>query len=196
MLAMEPSDQAEHSFRRMTVQVSCRFIGEQKLWAGNESPGQGDALLFATGKFSGAMVGALLESDLAQPARSLRFRLLPSLTAEQQGHSHVLCGRKFRQQVMKLPNETGFAIAKIRGFVVGQRSDSQVGAVYVTCGGTIKSAEDVQQGTFSSAGFAHDGDHFSSSYRKRQILKEHQVRCSGPENLLEAFGAEHCAFIP
>jgi hypothetical protein len=92
---------------------------------------------------------------------------------------------------VKLPYEPCFAIAKVCGFVAGQGVESQVGAVYVTCGSPIKSAQDVQQGTFPGAGLAHNGKHFSSLHLKRQILKEHQIRFTGPEDLLEAFDAKH-----
>jgi hypothetical protein len=60
-----------------------------------------------------------------------------------------------------------------------------VGAVYVTCGGAIKSAEDVQQGTLARPRFAHNAEHLSSPHRKRQILKEHQIRFTGSENFLQ-----------
>ncbi len=95
---------------------------------------------------------------------------------------------------MKLPYKACFAIAKVRSFIAGQRIDSQVGAVYVTCGSTIKSAQDVQQGTLAGSGFSHDGEHFSSLYLKRQILKEHQIRLAGPENLFQAFYSKHSIF--
>jgi hypothetical protein len=78
---------------------------------------------------------------------------------------------------------------------VGQRIQSQVGAVYVTCGSAIKGAQDVQKCTLSCARFSHDGEHLSSLHLKRQILKEHQVRFAGPENLLQAFDSKHFTVI-
>jgi hypothetical protein len=96
---------------------------------------------------------------------------------------------------VELPYEARLAVAKLCGFVVGQRVHSQVGAVYVTCGSLIKSAQDVQQGTFPSAGLTHDGEHFSSLHLKRQILKEHQIRFTGPEDLPKAFHAKHYVLV-
>jgi hypothetical protein len=137
------------------------------------------------------MMSTRLESDLTQPAQSFRLDLLPGPSSNEQRHGNVFCRRKFRQQIVKLPNEAHFPIAKVCGFVVGQRVYAQVGAVYVTCGSAIKSAENVQQSALSRTRFAHDGEHFSSLHLKRQILKEHQVRRAGPEDLLEAFHAKH-----
>jgi hypothetical protein len=50
----------------------------------------------------------------------------------------------------------------------------------------IKSAEDVQQGTLPRSRLADDREHLASLHLKRQILKEHQVRFAGPENLLQS----------
>src|SRR5215470_20030149 len=97
----------------------------------------------------------------------MRFCLLPCLSPKQQRHGNVLCCRELWQQVMKLPYKARLSIAKVCGFVVRQRVQSQVGAVYVTCGSTIKGAEDVQKGTLARARFADDRDHLSWLNRKR-----------------------------
>ena len=136
-----------------------------------------------------------LESDLSQPAGSFRLSLLPSLSPKQQRHGNIFYRREFRQQVVKLPYEARFPIAKFRSFVVRKRIQSQVGAVYVTCGSAIKGTQDVQKCTLSRSGFSHDGEHFSSFYLKRQILKEHQIRLAGPENFLQAFYSKHSTVI-
>jgi hypothetical protein len=50
-----------------------------------------------------------------------------------------------------------------------------VGAVYGTRRGTIKSREDVQQGTLSGTRLPDDGQHRSFPDLERQILKEHEL---------------------
>jgi len=91
---------------------------------------------------------------------------------------------------MKLPDETGLAIPKLRRFVRRQRIQLQLGAVYVTCGSVIKSAEDVQQGTLSRSRLADNRKHLALLHLKRQIFKEHQVRFAGPEDLLQSLNPE------
>ena len=137
------------------------------------------------------MVRPLLQSHLMQPARRLGFDLLPGSPSHEQRHGNILRGRELRQKIVELPYKARFAVAKVCGFVVGQRVHSQVGAVYVTCRSVIKSAQDVQQGTFPRARLAHNGQHLSSLHLKRQILKEHEVRFAGPENLLQALHSKH-----
>jgi hypothetical protein len=59
----------------------------------------------------------LLQSNLAQPTRSLRRRLSPGTPPRQQRHGDILRSREFRQQIVKLPDKTGLAIAKFRRFI-------------------------------------------------------------------------------
>jgi hypothetical protein len=59
----------------------------------------------------------------------------------------------------------------------------------------IKSAEDVQQGTLTGSRLAHNREHLASLHLKRQILKEHQVRFAGPENLLQSANPKQRFFL-
>src|SRR5271165_3158169 len=133
------------------------------------------------------MMSALFESNLAKPAHSFRFDLLPRLAAHKQRHGNVFGSGELWQQVVKLPDEAGFAVAKVGGLILRQRIQVQVGAVYVTCRSPIKSAEDVQKGALPGSRFADDGQHLASLHGKRQVFKEHEIRFAGPENLFQTF---------
>ncbi len=187
---MEPGNQIKNRVRSLAVKVSGRLIRQQDFGLGDERAGQSYSLLFSPGKFAGAMMRTRLKSHFAQPLRSFCFDLLPGLPSNQERHGHVFQRRKFRQQVVELPYEADFAVTKIGGVIFGERIQSQVGAVYVTCGSTIKGAEDVQEGTLSRTRFAHDGDHFSLGYVERQIFKEHQIRFAGAKNLLQTLNPQ------
>jgi len=45
MLAMEPRDQSENRFRRLSVQVPRGLVGQQQLRTGDEGAGKCDSLL-------------------------------------------------------------------------------------------------------------------------------------------------------
>lgn len=68
MLAVQSRNQSENSFRRLSVQVSGRLIGEQQLGPGNKRTGERNPLLLAARELSRAMMRALLQSNLTQPA--------------------------------------------------------------------------------------------------------------------------------
>jgi hypothetical protein len=84
---------------------------------------------------------------------------------------------------VKLPNETDFAIAKIRSRIVTKLRHRNLRAVYVTSGSPIKSSEDVQETTLARPRFADDGQHFPFHHLKGQVFKEHQVRLPGSVHL-------------
>ena len=77
---------------------------------------------------------------------------------------------------MELPHVADLAVTELGGIVLGERIHLRVGAVYGTRRGTIKSREDVQQGTLSGTRLPDDGKHRSLGDLERQILKEHELR--------------------
>src|SRR5216117_139390 len=68
------------------------------------------------------MMRALLQTHLAQPPRCFCLRLLTGNVPQQQRHGHILQSRKFRQQVMELPNKAEFAVTKLGSAI----SDSEL----------------------------------------------------------------------
>lgn len=141
---MQPSDQCKNRLSGGVIKITGRFIRQQKLWARNESAGNCDTLLLTPRKFAGPMMRTFIQTNFAQPLPGLRFRLALTGAPHQEGHRHVLYRRELRQQVVKLPDISNRSVAKIRGCLVGKRSQLKLGAVYVTLRSTIKRAEDVQ----------------------------------------------------
>src|SRR5947209_2555629 len=119
------------------------------------------------------MMAAAFQSNLPQPAGSFFHRRTVSSAAHQKRHSHVFLRRKLRQQIVKLPDEADLTITKICGGIVAKLRSMNLGAIYVTCRSTIKSAENVQKAALSRAGFAHDGEHFPLPHLEGQVFKEH-----------------------
>ena len=69
MLAVELRNERKNRFRRLTVQIPSRLIGEQQPGPGDECTSERDSLLFTTRKLARAVMRPLLESNGAQPAR-------------------------------------------------------------------------------------------------------------------------------
>jgi hypothetical protein len=65
---MQSRNQFENRFRRLSVEIPGRLIGQQQLRTGNERSGQSHPLLLAARKLSRAVMRALLQPDLTQPA--------------------------------------------------------------------------------------------------------------------------------
>src|SRR5579859_8199604 len=124
------------------------------------------------------MMTAALQSNFPQPSSGFFHRLSVCGSLHQERHCNILLRRKFRQQVVKLPDKADSTIAKIRGGIVRKLRYGNLGAVYVTCGSTIKSTKDVQQAALARTRFAHDGKHFSLPHLEGQVFKEHQISLS------------------
>jgi hypothetical protein len=112
MIAMQPRDQLEDRFRCAGIEISGGLVGQQDFRLSDERSGQGDALLFTARKLSGPVMRTLFQAYFAQPFRRFLAGILPSITSQEKRHRHILERGKLRQQVMELPNEADFPIAK------------------------------------------------------------------------------------
>src|SRR4029077_924989 len=173
VLAMKSLYQVKHHFRGSIVQIAGRLVGHQDLRSCHQRPGQRYPLLLASRQLSRTMMAAAFQSDFPQPAASFFHGRLVRGTSHQKRHRHILLRRKFRQQVVKLPDKADGPIAKIRGSIICKLRYGNLGAVYVTRRSTIKSTKDVQQAAFSRARLAYDGKHFPLPHLEGQVFKEH-----------------------
>ena len=71
---MQPLQQLEHSPSILLVQISGRFIRQQHFWPGDERPGNRNALLFPSRKFSCAMLGSVRQTNLRKPPARIPAR--------------------------------------------------------------------------------------------------------------------------
>ena len=112
VLAMQPGDQFKYRLSGPAVEVAGRLIRQQELRPGDERAGQSHALLLSAGKFSGPVMRHVLQVRPHATSASLRPAPLSKSAREQQRHGHVFQRREFGQQVVELPDEADFAIAK------------------------------------------------------------------------------------
>lgn len=132
------------------------------------------------------MMCPLAEADLFQPRAGLAFGLCFRSASHQKRHGNVLNSGELRQQVVKLPNKTQFAVPKICGFVFTKRTQAQLGEVYFAGGWPIKRPDNVQQRAFARPGLAHDREHLSLRHFERKIVKEQEFRRAGAKDLLQS----------
>src|SRR5205807_6988338 len=113
---------------------------------------------------------------LTQPAGCLFHSQPVGQATHQERHGSILLGRKFRQQVVKLPDKADLAVAETGGGVICKFRHRNLGAVYVTLRSPIKSSEDMKQTTFPRPRLANNSQYLSLPHSEGQIFKEHQVR--------------------
>ncbi len=144
MLAMQAGNQFENQLSGAAIEVTGGFICQEDLRLSDERSSQRKSLLFSSGKFAGAVMTTLLESNLTQPPRCFRLCGGQILATRQKRHRDVFQSREFGKKVVKLPYIADFAVTKLSGVIFRKRIHVRVCAVYGTCGGTIKRCQDVQ----------------------------------------------------
>src|SRR5690348_6419602 len=151
VLLVQSLYQGKYHFCGTIIQVSCWLVRHQYSRSRYQGPGQRYPLLLTAGKLSRAMMTAALQSNFPQPSAGFFHGLTVCGPLHQERHCNILLRRKFRQQVVKLPDKTDGPITKIRCGIVCKLHYGNLGAVYVTCRSTIKSTKDVQQTALTGA---------------------------------------------
>src|SRR5215470_16920052 len=161
VLLVQPGQKREHSVGGGAIKIAGRLIGEQEARLGDQGASQSQPLLFATGQFARAVVTTMFESNLTQPRGCLLEGRIARTSARHERHSDVFQRRELGQEVVELPDVADFTVAELGCGIFRKRVHLGLRAVYGTAGGTIKSAKDVQQGTFPGARLSDDGGHLT-----------------------------------
>ena len=103
--------QVEDMFSRLPVEVAGRFVGQHARRFRHQRPGDCRPLALTTGKLGRGVIEPVRQPHLAKYRRSFGFGLGLRHAPDQQRHRDVFQRREFRQQVMKLVNETEMAVA-------------------------------------------------------------------------------------
>jgi hypothetical protein len=107
------------------------------------------------------MVEPLPEADASEQLRRALPRLLERAAGNAHRHLHVLSGVEFRQQMVKLKDESNVAVPELHQLAVAQGSQVRVGNANLAFVGTIEPAEDVEQRALPHTGCPDDGHHLA-----------------------------------
>ena len=91
---------------------------------------------------------------------------------------------------MLLPHIADFAIAETRELGFGQSNNILMFVVYRTFGRCVEAADQVQEGAFSCAALAYDGDLLAFSDLQRQVAENDQIFVARAIDLREIFDAD------
>ena len=116
------------------IEITCRFVCEKNFRAIDERAGDGGALLFASGKFGGAVVGALVEFYSLKRLRDSRFALGMIYFGEAEGQLDVFGQSHAREQIEGLKDHA-YGVAAVAG-KFERRKFGKVAAVCMNCAGS------------------------------------------------------------
>ena len=129
-----------------------------------EGDGDRDALLLAAGESFWDMVEAVSESYEIEEVLGPLLAFLGGEVGEHHGEGDVFDGGQVGEEVAAclLPDEAYFAASVFFDFSSSHAKEVAVADADFACRGGVVSCEDVQQGSFSAAAGADDGDDFSA----------------------------------
>ena len=158
MLLVEREQQVGNAVAGLAVEVAGRFIGKQQLRLTVKGAGQGHPLLLAAGELSRKVVQALAQPQLLQESLCLAAALAIAFAAQQRGQLNVFQRVERRYQHKGLKNEADVAGAQRRPRLFVQLVQRLPEQVNLAAASVVQPGEDRQQGRFSRAGLANQGN--------------------------------------
>ena len=104
----------------MGIEIAGRFVCENNFRIVHQRAGDGDALLFAAGKFVRSMFQPFAEAHAVEQLPGAGVRLLGVGAGHAGGEEDVFQCAQFRQKMVGLKNEAHFQIAQPRQRRAGQ----------------------------------------------------------------------------
>src|SRR3954454_10850788 len=104
------------------------------------------------------MIETMAKPDLAEHALGARQRVGPLQAPDEERHGDILGGAELGQQVMELVDEAERGVACLRALCFAHLADRAALHEYLSGGGRIEAAEEMQERRLSRSGAPHDGD--------------------------------------
>ena len=140
------------------IEVAGGFVGEDEERVVDEGAGDGDALLLAAGELLGTVIEAMAEADELREGDAVCVAVGEVAALIKERDVDVLDDGELVDEVVGLEDEAERAAAKGGELVVIHRGDVLPAEEIFAGGRAVEAAEDVEEGGFSRAGRAHDGD--------------------------------------
>ena len=102
------------------IKIAGRLVGQQQFRFVDKRAGDGDALLFAAGKFGRLVLRPLLKANARKQFASAFFGIARGNSGDARGQADIFQRVKFRQQMIRLKNKTDAAVAEMRQFAFGK----------------------------------------------------------------------------
>src|SRR5205823_8678578 len=140
------------------VQVSGRFICEQKLRSGDDRAGNADELLLTSGELRGIQIFLADDLETVEHVSYECGALACAVPAIRQRYIEILVNREIVEQMILLKNETNLLVAQCRSLFRFQMMRCGSVEKVFTGPAVIVHSQNVQQRRFACAGRAHNRD--------------------------------------
>ena len=141
---------------RATIQVASRLVCQQERWVVDQSAGNGNPLLLATGKLRRHVMSTRSQTDQFERLASAAELLLARVSGVQQWQHNVLERGCTWEQIEALKDETDAPVAYIGQFVGRHSADSFAREPILAARRTIQAANEVHERGLTGTGRSHD----------------------------------------
>lgn len=142
----------------------------------NQSTSNGPSLHLAAAELMRKVASTMLHADLIEHRKSLFPYSLVMLSSEQQRHFHILHQGHCGKEVEELENHAQFCAAEECQFMIVSALQMDAIDHHFTACGVIQSSKQIEQGAFSGAALARDGDKFPMADIERNGIKGNNRR--------------------
>src|SRR3990172_8438040 len=190
-VGVEPLEEGHDRHRGPRVEVPRGLVGEEKGGLGDESAGDGDALLLSARELARLVIHAIGEADpLERRFRERPAVETPSRAVVEERKLHVLDGRRPPEEVESLEDETDLLIPDVGELVLAELVDLLAVEEVRAARGIVEAAEDIHQRRLPRARGAHDGDHLAACNLEVDPGERHHLVSAGAVDLGNSLGAD------
>ena len=188
-LAVQLKEQRDDAFPGGGIQIARRLVGKQNARLVHKGAGDRHALLLSTGKLRRKVPPPVRQSDA--PEKVTRPLPRPGIASKIERNRDVFFGRKGRNQLKRLKNETDGFTPQPRALVFRQGAD--VGAIqqHPARRWPIQTGEQAQQGAFSAPRWPDNRDQLAVADHKRDAVQHGERRFAAPVRLFKLLNHQH-----
>lgn len=167
----------------LAVEITRRFVGEDKSGVIDESASHSDTLLFATRELSRFVAGTTVDMKEFKQLVSTMGGLFERSARNKGGKADVVDGGEFGKELVRLEDKANVPVAELSEatFVEARNIDNLRGSIgrwqrktNGTTVGTKKGTENLEQGSLASTRSTHDGDNLGRFHLERYIAQHVQ----------------------
>ena len=178
--------QIHDGFAVARIEVAGRFVGQEDGRFAGERARDRDALLLTAGELARQMFGAMPHADALERFVDESFAFARAHAAIGQRQLDVFVNGQVADEIEALENEADFAIANAGTFRKGEVRDLAALQRVAPVRRRVEQTEDREQGRFSAAGRAGDGDVFAGANVEVNARERVRFDFVGQEDLGDA----------
>lgn len=152
------------------IEIAGGFVGEKDSRAIDESTGEGSALLFTTGEFAGAMLGASREADPRERFGDALSSLGAIDFGEAEREFYIFLESHARKEIERLEDHAdGVAAVACEGGGV-EFGEILAGDMDGAGGGAVESGEEIEESRLAGTGGTEQGQEFAGGDFEGEVI--------------------------